>query len=214
MRLVHGIEAEHIGQMLDAFGYLGECSHIMLLQIVLDVQPIDHHLWREGTAAEEEREHGEGGEAVIVVRPEHVGEVVRLVLMQQGSAGLLESLKIQADCFQGPGGGAIAAGKATPDILMRVDEEGNVVFQRLFQQRFQVVEVGVIVAARSGVLNGFPGHEQAQEVQPPMLEAAEVLIGFFQREGATDKRDVAPFGEAFGQVGVAGRLGRGLCWFR
>ena len=85
-------------------------------------------LRRESLAAEEEREHGECGEAVIVVRPHELWKVIRLLL---DAAGRRRSDGSYADIhtnrFKGPGRRAIAAGKATKHILMRIDEEVDVV---------------------------------------------------------------------------------------
>ena len=79
---------------------------------------------------------------------------------------------------------------------------------RLFDQRFYVVQKGVVILTRSRVFERFPGDDQPQEVQPPMRQAAEVLISFLQREGPPHEGDIAPFSQAVGQVGVAGRLCR------
>ena len=64
---------------------------------------------------------------------------------------------------------------------------------RLFQHGFEVVEVVLVVSAGTGVLDRFPGDDEAQEVQPPMLEPGEVFVGFIQREGPADEAEVARF---------------------
>ena len=127
VRLVHGAKAEHVGQMGDALRHMGIGADVVFLQIMLNIQPVDHHLRREGLPAEEEREHRECGETVIVVRPHELRKVIRLFLMQQGGAGLMKAVHIHTNRFKGPGRRAIAAGKATEDVLMRIDEEVDIV---------------------------------------------------------------------------------------
>ena len=117
---------------------------------------------------------------------------------------------LQPDQVEGPGGRAIATAEAAPDILVRVNEEVNVVPVRLFDERFYIVEIGFVVAAGRLVFQRLPCHHQSQKVQTPVLEPQEVLIGFFQRDGTTDEGDVATFVQALGQVGIAEWLGRDL----
>ena len=93
---------------------------------------------------------------------------------------------------------------------MGINEQVDLVFKRLLQHRFQVIEIVVIINTRTLMLNRFPRHEEAQEVQPPMLEAAEMLIGFIQREWPPDEGDLPFLVQAVGQVGIAGWVRRDL----
>ena len=187
MRLVHRAESDHIRQVADAPRQVGVSIDVVFLQVVLNIEPVAHHVGRVGLPAEEKRKHGEGGEAIIVVRPHQLREVIRLLLMQQRGAGFMEAVDIQSSRLKGPGGRAIAAREATPDILMRVNEEVDVVRLRLLQHGFQIIEIVLVVHAGTVVLDRFPSDDEAQEIQPPMLEAQEMLIGFFQRERTPDE---------------------------
>ena len=135
-------------------------------------------------------------------------EISGQILMKNSGARVVKVVDIQADHVEGPGGRAIAAAEAAPHVLMRIDEEVDVMVMRLLDQRFDVVEIVLVITAGRIVLDRLPGDHQPQEIQPPVLEPQEVLIGFFQREGAADKRDSPALVGAVGQVRETGRVGR------
>jgi hypothetical protein len=66
-----------------------------------------------------------------------------------------------------------------------------------------VVEVFLVVFARPGMFNGFPGDEQPQDVEPPGPQAAQVFVGLVKRERPADERDVAVVEESLAQPGGA-----------
>jgi len=74
---------------------------------------------------------------------------------------------------------------------------------RLFDDGVEIIEVGFIVPAGSGVFNCLPGDQEAQEIEPPGAQAAEMLIRLLQREGAPHKADAVRVEEAVGVPGGA-----------
>ena len=188
-RFVHGAEADYIGQVGDALGQVLKGSDVMRLQEVLQRLALALALRREAIAAEEQSKHSLRREAIVIARPHQLRETVQALLMQQGGAGGFEVVDLQPDHVEGPGGRAIATAEAAPDILVRVDEEVNVVPVRLFDEGFNIVQIGFVVAAGRFVFQRLPCHHQPQKVQTPVFEPQEVLIGFFQRdEDAPRKR--------------------------
>ena len=124
-------------------------------------------------------------------------------LVGDRGAGCIEARDVHADQVKGPAGRAIAAGPATPHILMRVDEALDLVFSRLLDDRTQIREILLVVLPWAGVLDRLPGGEQAQERQAPRAQAAKMLVGFFKRKRPADERDVAVLEKTRAEVGRA-----------
>src|SRR3712207_3105878 len=96
-------------------------------------------------------------------------------LVCDGGAGRVKASDVHADQVEGPARGAIAAGPAAPHILMRVDEALDLIFRSLFDDGAEIGEIILVVLARSGMFDGFPGSKQAQEGETPRAQAAEML---------------------------------------
>jgi hypothetical protein len=67
----------------------------------------------------------------------------------------------------------------------------------------QILQVFEVVHAGTGVLDGFPGCQQAQDGETPALEASKVFVGLPQRKRATDEGDFPMIEETLGAVGSA-----------
>jgi len=138
---------------------------------------------------------------------------------------------------------AVEEGQGTHEVLVRVDVAAEAELLALAEELDDVVEVGLVVLAaarvdevgvsrcarprggreggrqrerdaRSSVLDGLPGRDDAQAVEPPPPEPLEVVVGLVELEDAADKAHVAlllgALPEAVELVPglAAGRLGR------
>ncbi len=130
--------------------------------------------------------------------------------VHHGRAGRGELLEVESDRFERPARRAVASREAAPHVLVRIDEEVEAVAARALDDGADVVEVGLIVSARAGVLDRLPGDQQAKERETPRAQAREVLVGFLQGKGTAHEGDVAMLEEALAPVGRAVRPSRDL----
>src|SRR4030042_4030837 len=121
--------------------------------------------------------------------------------MHDGSPGLSEMGEVEPDRFERPAGGPTPAREATPHILVRVDEQTEAVGTGFLHHLDDIVEIHLIIDAGSGMLDGFPGDQKAQEVKAPFTQAPQVLVCLLQWKGAPNEGDMAGVGETLPDIG-------------
>jgi len=177
---------DDIGQVFELAGDLLEGVDEMGLQVFLDGQAVDTGLRGEVVAGEEEREHGGGGELLVVGGPDHGRE--RTVVFGLGEAAPVALKWVRSRPRpRRSSRGAIATREAAPDILMRVNKEAHAVLPGQVDDGIEVVEVIHVVDAGTGVLDGFPGHDQALEGQPPGAQAGKCRSAWSSGKGRPTK---------------------------
>ena len=208
---IEGIVAQHMRKFTQALGHLLDGGDVMPLEKFLDGDALNGGLGGKSIAAKEQREERGGGVFAIVGGPYHLRQGVAAVLMVEGGPGGVEFGAVQTQQIKNPAGGAIAAGKAAPAVLMGVNEQADIMIGGFFDHRVEIIQVGFIIEAGAGMFDGLPGDQEAQEGEPPGAQAAEMLIGFSQGEGTPDKTDVNSILKARrvpgGASGNAGHLG-------
>jgi hypothetical protein len=153
---------------LEALDDLLHRADEMPLQKFLHRYTINLRFGREVVAPKEQREHRRRSEFGVIARPNHAWEGVAPRLMYDCRACLVEVAHIQADFFQRPAGRTIAPTKATPDILMGVDEERETIFARFFNDGLHVIQISGVINAGGFMFDGFPTHQEAQKGQTPL----------------------------------------------
>ena len=147
---------------------------------------------------------------IAVGGPDHARERVAVGCVDDRRARLVKVRHVEAHGLQGPARRAVAARKAAPDVLVRVDEQLQAVLAGLDRDRTHVVEVLLVVQAGPRVLDRLPGHQEAQEGEAPAAQPPEVLVCLCKRKGPAHEGDGAVVEEALGQVRGAVRPGRNL----
>ena len=162
-----------------------ERADVAALEVGLGGLAVDAEVGREAVAREEEREEREARELVLVRRPDHAPQRPRVVerAVDHRRARLAERGDVEADLFEGPGRRAAAAAEAAPDVLVRVDDDGDAEGPRGFDDAVDVRDVVVVVDARRRVLDGVPGDDEAHDVEAPGAQAPEVGRRVGEREG-------------------------------
>src|SRR5579885_654161 len=124
-----------------------------------------------------------------------------MYLVNQGRAGFLKLRNVHSNGFKGPARRAISSREAAPNILMRVNKHLNTIGMRFLDHRSDIIEVVLVIAARPGVFDGLPRYQKAEKGQAPFSQARKMLICLFQRERATNKRDISVVKKPFSEMG-------------
>jgi len=132
------------------------------------------------------------------------------VLHDQGRARSAYFRVINAGLFKEPAGRAVTAGHARPHVLMKIDEYVQAEVSGAFADAREVIEVVAVIGPGPGVLDRFPGREQAHHVKAPSAQASEMFFSLIKGEGAPDKRNLPVTGKVRGQVSAPVRRGRDL----
>src|SRR5437763_1910361 len=177
-RLVHGAVANDVRQYVDTQRNLFDSICVVPLEIVLYRFPVYNQCWREIIAAEKKGEHCRGSQLRSIGGPDHARERTALKLVGQCRASFLEFCDIHPNGLKGPTGRAITTGETAPDILMRIDEHLNAIRIRSLDDRVDIVQVRLIIASRSFMLNSLPGYQEAHEGQAPFPSSGKMLIHF------------------------------------
>ena len=219
-RLVEAVEADDVGIAREPLGYFRHRRDIVALEEILQRNPgsrdavgaVAHgsDARRKGVPREEHGPHGGAGEPVVVGEPGHPRVRGAQLLVEVGRAGVEEPFRSEAGGLEGPHRGAVAARPSAPGVLVRIDEEGKAVLAGLGGEALEVIQVFLVVNARAVMLDGFPRHEEAVELEAPTLEPREVSVGLLEREGPADEGDAPSLIEAFFTARVAVRPGRHL----
>jgi len=193
---VERVETYDIRQMADMPGNRADAAEIMILQVILNVAAIDREVGREIPAGKEQRPHDAVDGEAIILRPAHHRIAIRLaaaaseivfVLHHMGGAGFVEAREVEPHLLEEPCGRAVAARHAAPCVLVEVDEDIMAMFAGLGADGCEIVEIGFVEEARAGMFDGFPCRQQADAVETPMGEAAEMLVRFIERKGPPDE---------------------------
>jgi len=182
----------------DALGQRRDRADVAVLQLLLHAG----QLRAEGVAAVEERPHGRDGHPLVVLAP--------VLRVEAHGAGLDEVLRGEAYQVEAPVRRAVATRPAAPHVVVGVDEHPQAVVPGAAHDLGVVVQVRLVVLARSGVLDGLPRGQQAQAVQAPAGDALEVVVDLVERGRPTDERHVGPALDGHAEVGRAGRRDRHL----
>src|SRR5579859_1001756 len=202
-RFVHGVVPDHVGQIFQTQRDLLKSSDVMSLQIGLRRLARYAQVGREIVAAKKEGEHGGGSQFAAIGGPEHLWKGVAIRGMDDSSARCAKMGHVKAHRFQSPSGRAIAARKATPHVLVRVNEEGDAVFSSFLSNLVDILKILLVIDARPGVFDSFPGDKQAQKGEAPRAQAREMLIRFAQGKRSPHKGDAPVVEEAFANKGRA-----------
>lgn len=204
--LVHGLEAheravaEHVRQRRAHRGpEMAQRGKVAVLEVGLDVGAVDLEVREVDLAGEEQREHGERREPLVVQRPEHLGVDVgvvgrgvepRVVVQERGLGGR-KPRGLQAGGVERPERCAAAAREPAPHVLVRVEkhvEPAHAV--RDAQDLDGVRDEVVVVDAGPRVLERLPHHDVADGVVAPQLDALEVQRGLLERERPAHEQHV------------------------
>ena len=178
----------------------------MPLQVLLGWLTIHFGVRGKIIPSKEQGEHGGTRQLDRIGAPDHPGVRPGMGGMHDGSTGLGEVGEVKPDGFKRPTRGAIPTREAAPDILVRVDEQVEAIFACFVHHLYHIVEIFLIIDTRSSVLDGFPGHQQAQEIKTPLPQPSQVLIRLMQRKRTSDKGDVAVFTETLTDMSSSIRL--------
>ncbi len=135
--------------------------------------------------------------------PDHPRERPFVELMQNRRAGLGELGDVQPGGFQRPTRRAVAAREPAPHILVRIDVQRKPALARFFHDGADVLNVILVILARAGMFDCFPGDKEPQEIKPPRPQAAQMLVRFFEREGPADKGNRPMIEKSLAAVGCA-----------
>src|SRR5690242_18187063 len=123
--------------------------------------------------------------------------------MDNSSAGCAKVGYIETHRLQRPAGRAIAAAKATPYILMRIDKEGDAMFPCFLRDLVDIVKIVLVIKTRPRMFNRLPGDEQAHKGEAPRAQAREMLVRLAQRKRSPHKRDAPVIEEVLTNIRCA-----------
>jgi hypothetical protein len=99
----------------------------------------------------------------------------------------VEGAEVQSNRLKGPTRRAIATAHARPHILVEVDKDVETVFAGFAAKLGEVLQVGLVIETRPGMLNRLPRGQQAQAIKAPAAQAREMRVCLSQGKGRPTK---------------------------
>jgi hypothetical protein len=202
----------------------------MLLEVILDVFPINNSLRSEITPSEEQGKNDLTGITMVIGGPYHLGELGRILveIVDYSSFCVDKTVRIETACIQGPHWRARPAAKSRPlearirlclcraikkitdHVLMRIEYHIEPILLSQPQNRNCMLNPGFVIFARTSMLYRLPCEDVSERVEAISTNSSKMPMSLIDRKRSADKRHVVSIEEAFSDVRADVGLSRHL----